>query len=411
MKIAIAHYSSSKDISGVTTWLENLVLHLQKDGLHPVVHFHHLGMDVKKSSLAPRLQDAGVSVEVVPRSRSFVGDIVQTTKFLNRVKPDIFLPQCLHAHFFAAAIAGEQGLPWALTIHSDDPDYWTIAKARPPVNHGGNIVCVSEHIAQLVVNDKVDSDPNVIPCGVKVSNQIATHSKKPFRIIYSGRLVELQKRLSLVIETLILACKADNTIEGKVIGDGPAMDSSRKTVADAGMENRITFTGFLTPLKVKTELLNAQAILLMSDFEGLPLALLEAMAVGVVPVVRSIPSGIPEIIHHEKTGLLVDDQPENAAKAICRLSSDLELWQLCSKAGRKLIMERYSEDISYSHWLDLIDMLYTKSKINYPIRLPRQILSPDEKRQFGAGYPSSWMWTASIIKRELHNVSRILLGK
>lgn len=43
----------------------------------------------------------------------------------------------------------------------------------------------------------------------------------------------------------------------------------------------------------------------MPDFEGLPLALQEAMATGVVPVVREIESGVPELVHHESKGLVV----------------------------------------------------------------------------------------------------------
>lgn len=40
------------------------------------------------------------------------------------MQPDLFLPQCLHAHYLVAAHADHQGLPWIFTIHSDDPDYW-----------------------------------------------------------------------------------------------------------------------------------------------------------------------------------------------------------------------------------------------------------------------------------------------
>jgi colanic acid/amylovoran biosynthesis glycosyltransferase len=68
----------------------------------------------------------------------------------------------------------------------------------------------------------------------------------------------------------------------------------------------------------------------MSDFEGLPVALLEGMAAGVVPVVRSIPSGIPELVHHEKTGLLVPNEPTQAAEALIGISRDPALWQHCA---------------------------------------------------------------------------------
>jgi colanic acid/amylovoran biosynthesis glycosyltransferase len=68
-------------------------------------------------------------------------------QFLNQVQPDLFLPQCLHAHYVAAAHAGRQGLPWIFTMHSDDPDYWCVAEALTPETHDGSSVCVSQFLA------------------------------------------------------------------------------------------------------------------------------------------------------------------------------------------------------------------------------------------------------------------------
>jgi len=58
----------------------------------------------------------------------------------------------------------------------------------------------------------------------------------------------------------------------------------------------------------------------MSEFEGLPTALLEFMAAGVVPVVRAIERSIPELVHHERTGLLVGIDLPEAATASFRLN-------------------------------------------------------------------------------------------
>ncbi len=79
----------------------------------------------------------------------------------------------------------------------------------------------------------------------------------------------------------------------------------------------------------------------MSDYEGLPISLLEAMACGVVPVARKIPSGIPELVLEGETGLLVDASPEKAASALIRLLDDPGPWHRCSQASRRLIAEKY----------------------------------------------------------------------
>ena len=406
MKIALAHYSSPQDISGVTTWFENFVLRLKNDGYHPLVQLHHFGTKVEESPLALVMREAAIYVEVVPRARSLSSDVIQTVAFLNRVKPDIFLPQCLHSHFLAAAIAGDQGLPWALTLHSDDPDYWNIATLRPPKKHGGKLFCVSDHIRHLAVRSGLDSSPSVIPCGVKVPVGTTAYNQKPFCVVYSGRVIEVQKRLGLVMATLIQACRMDNRITAKIVGDGPAMKSSRRAVKQSGLKHRIHFLGRLTPSEVQVELRQAQAVLLMSDFEGLPVSLLEAMAVGVVPVVRSIPSGIPEIVFHEVTGLLVNGQPENAAEGLCRLADDSALWHRCSFAGREHVLENYSEDASYKLWLNAIQDLYSESIVDYPVRLPPQILRAYEMSLLDAAYPS----TLQIFARRLKCSARAMVN-
>ena len=414
MKLALAHYSSPADISGVTTWFERLAMRLHNDGVNLAVHLHHFGRNPDEASLLPSLRDGGVPVEVVSRQASLRADVVQTLGFLNRYQPTVFLPQCLNAHYFAAAIAGKQCVPWALTMHSDDPDYWGIASLRRPAAYGGTLVCVSEHIALLAAERGLGVGSPVIPYGVDVPSQFATYSSEPFRVVYSGRLVELQKRMSLVIATLIHACLRDPRIVATVIGDGPALIPSRETVAKAGLTQRITFIGRLAPERVKLELLSAQAILLMSDFEGLPVALLEAMAAGVVPVVRFIPSGIPELVQHERTGLLGDDRPENVAGLLVRLAHDASLWQRCSVAGRELVAQHYSADVCYRRWLALVQELDSRSAVRYPLRIPWRLNLPRNDPGYGGGNAPArplWRRAASRLKQGLTDTGRKLLAK
>lgn len=108
----------------------------------------------------------------------------------------------------------------------------------------------------------------------------------------------------------------------------------------------------------------SQAILLMSDFEGLPVALLEAMAAGVV---RAIDSGIPELVHHEHTGLLVPNDPIAAASALVRLSEDPGLWQHCSEQARALMQSHYSADHCIERWLEVIGEPQSAEGARFPI--------------------------------------------
>ncbi len=375
-KIAFSHYSVKNDISGVTTWLERLLLRLHNDGFPVVVYLQHFGSDVEESSLLHPLRQAGILVEIELRSPYIEGDIHGTLAFLNRHQPQVFIPQCLEAMYYTAGIAGRAGLPWAMTIHSDDPVYWAIAETIPPETNGGLMVGVSNYICQLAIERGLAELPQIIPCGVPVSQRTVTFSDSPFRVAFSGRVVETQKRISLVLAAMAQACCLDSRIECVIVGDGVALASSRQWVIEQGLGDRIHFLGRLEPPAVQAELAQCQAFLLMSDFEGLPVALLEAMAIGVVPVVRAISSGIPELVKNNQTGLLVDDTPEQAAAAIIHLANHPDIWSQYSTAGKLLVAQKYSEEVCYQRWLDIIVKLCDRSTIQYPIPIPRKIPLP-----------------------------------
>jgi glycosyltransferase involved in cell wall biosynthesis len=367
MRIAFAHYSSADDISGVTSWLIQLALYLKGEGFSVAILLLDLCEPGDNSPIELALRQGGIEIFKSPPTGSLRQDVNATLAFLNAWQPDVFLPQCKAPHFVAAAIAGRCGLPWGFTLHSDDPDYWAIAESLPPQKLGGQTICISKHIQAELSKKGGESQAVVIPCGVSIPATTTHYSAQPFQVVYSGRLWEHQKRASLVVESLIRACQRSDAITATLIGDGYSRPACEQQVRDAGLGDRIRFSGRLPFAGVQEILLQSQAILLMSDFEGLPVALLEAMAAGVVPVVRLIPSGIPEVVRQGETGLLVGEDPDQAAEAIRALAEDPALWQRCSTASRQLVEERFSSDHCHGQWLALVRQLQTTSKPTYPI--------------------------------------------
>jgi colanic acid/amylovoran biosynthesis glycosyltransferase len=370
-KIAFAHYSAPNDIGGVTTWFERLVLRLKADGRSVAVLLHHLGDDIQESTILAPLVSAGIEVEITPRASSIYGDMKTTLEFLNRHRPSVFAPQCLSATSVAASVAGKQGLPWIMTIHSDDPEYWAIAESVRPAESGGAFVGVSEHISRSILNRGLSRMSETIPCGVAIPSLSARYVASPFRVVYSGRLVETQKRISLVVAALVEACRQSANIEGLLIGDGPERASAERVVLEAGLQERIRFAGRVVPGDVQGELAKCQALLLMSDFEGLPVAVLEAMAVGVVPVVRNIQSGIPELVRHQREGILVTEDPMEAAASLVELAGNPAQWKLCSREATALVSSRFGEESCYRRWTALLDELSAASMVQYPLVSPR----------------------------------------
>ena len=365
--IAFAHYSTNNDVSGVTTWLEQLAVWLHQGGYEPVFHLQHVGEDVADSTLAKALAGHGIPFEIVPRSNYTEDNVRSLLSFLNRKKPRLFIPQCIHAYFYAAMLGGRKGLPWIFTMHANDPYYWAMVKATRPEESAGKVVCVSDFLQQSLLRLQFSKDPVKIPCGVQLPLQHATFSNRPFRVVYSGRVVEFQKRISLVAATMMAACKLNPHIECIIIGDGEALDSVRQQVLASPVSRQIRFTGRCTPEEVRALLPDCQAILLMSDFEGLPVAILEAMAAGVVPVVRRSDSGLPELIVEGDSGCWCPDDPEQAARVLLSLSEDPARWERLSRGARERVAQGYDMEENFHCWKAVIDGLLAGSQPEFPL--------------------------------------------
>ena len=401
MRIAFAHYSSADDISGVTSWLIQLALCLKAEGCSVAIFLLDLCEPGDSSPLELAMGNGGIEIFKSTPTGSLRKDVDATLAFLNAWRPDVFLPQCKPHHYVAAAIAGRCGLPWGLTLHSDDPDYWATASSLPPLNNGGKTICVSQHIQARLAQQGGESKAVVIPCGVSIPVTTTHYCAHPFQVVYSGRLWEHQKRASLVVESLIRACQRSEAITATLIGDGYSRQGCEQQVRDAGLADRIRFSGRLPFAGVQEILLQSQAILLMSDFEGLPVALLEAMAAGVVPVVRSIPSGIPEVVRQGDTGLLVSDDPDEAAAALGALADNPGLWQSCSAASRQLVEERFSSDHCHGQWLALVRQLQATGKPTYPIEGLHGVRLSKLSPLLKAGYRRPRDWDSLQLRQRL----------
>jgi glycosyltransferase involved in cell wall biosynthesis len=379
-RIAFANYSKNNDLGGVTTWLEALLLRLHDDGVPVSLLLHHYDKEITGPGIWSTLRNAGIPVEIIPASieeenanpRRFARG---TLEFLNRYASPVFLPNCRNGLYFAAQIAGRQGVPWAFTIHSDEPLFWNVAKAISVISSSGVFVGVSRYVGQQVIQQGLAKHSSVIPHGVPLSEKRTSFSDAPFKVAYSGRIIEEQKRISLVLRTMALACRQDHRLECWLIGDGPEAESSQAWVREQGLTDRIFFTGRLEVQEVRKRISQFQAVLLMSDYEGLGISLLEAMACGVVPVARRI-QPITEFVKNNETGLLVDAIPEHAANALIRLIDDPELWLRCSQAAARLVADEYSDQKSYDLWVDFLADLCQLSTVVYPLSIPKRAEIP-----------------------------------
>ncbi len=184
--------------------------------------------------------------------------------------------------------------------------------------------------------------PVIIPYGVRTTEERTCYSADPFTIAYCGRMVEEQKRASLVVRTLIAACQQGQHIRAVLMGEGKARPACQQLVQEAGLADRIVFTGALDAAAVRAQLLKSQALLLMSDYEGLPVALLEAMALG-VPVIVSDAGNLPDLVGEPE--LVVEgDGPEGWTRMFEWLDGNHVRLASLGRSCRERIVQHYSMD-------------------------------------------------------------------
>ncbi|MDU5838435.1 MAG: glycosyltransferase [Pantoea sp.] len=188
----------------------------------------------------------------------------------------------------------------------------------------------------------------------------AFHS--PLRIVSVARLTE-KKGLDVAVKASEILKQRGGQFEFTIIGNGDQDEMMREHIANAGLEDCVSMPGFKPQEEIRAALSEADIFLLPSktaadgDMEGIPVALMEAMAVG-LPVVSTFHSGIPELIENNVSGWLV---PENDAEALAdtlfRLSQgDIDVAPVVAAARRKVETE-FNQHIAYGELARLLEQL------------------------------------------------------
>jgi glycosyltransferase involved in cell wall biosynthesis len=136
-----------------------------------------------------------------------------------------------------------------------------------------------------------------------------------------------------------------------IVGDGDESESLHRQAADAALNQRVIFTGRRDDIP---RLLTAFDVFCMPSYlEGLCNSVLEAFAMR-RPVVATRAGGLPEIVSHERTGLLVPPRdPRRLAEGLIRMLSDRSLAERVAGAGHGLVHERFGVERMVSRTADL----------------------------------------------------------
>jgi glycosyltransferase involved in cell wall biosynthesis len=196
-----------------------------------------------------------------------------------------------------------------------------------------------DEIRKLVPRQNVALVPNAIDCAPLL--QLRRSSSRTLRLVHIGRLIRAKGVFDMV-EGLALAQRQGVAAHLVIAGDGPAAADLRAAVERLGLGRAVTFAGPAYGEDKRKLLAEADVLLLPSHAEGLPYALLEAMAAGVVPVVTPV-GAIADVVQRGVHGVFVPvGDPGAIAAAIRELAGERERLARMSAACCERVAARYS---------------------------------------------------------------------
>ena len=260
--------------------------------------------------------------------------------------------------------------------HSDDPMHYEHVYR---LGHSWNkIVTVSNHILSEIVklNQSLGDKIKCIHYGVpvreeplKFKNKIDKNKK--MSLIYTGRFIQYQKRIHDYVDLAWALYNEGIDYELVMVGDGEEYAKIRDKLMPLINEGVVVLTGRLGHEKMYKLYNRADMFLLLSDFEGLSLSLLESMERGCVPIVYEMDSGIPELIKNKDNGFIIPHNDINAVVSLINeLSGNKELLREMGMKARDSIVREFSENLMIDRYVELIedilgsmDGIYTRQGI------------------------------------------------
>ncbi len=291
-------------------------------------------------------------------------------RFLRSVikeKPDIvhintsIVPLAIFRDVALAAVARFKGRPILLHIHGGPfvagglGSYAVAAAAKKLLRMVDVIIVLSEIEKASLLKHSADLNIRVLPNAIptdEIPQFERTDNEKT--IIFLGRLHE-SKGLNEIAE--ICTALIDQRIDFRFTcyGTGPQQDEFTSRMASV-LGDKFQFGGLVTGMEKWRALANADIFLLPSKYEGLPIALLEAMAVGCVPVISATGS-VPTVVEDGANGFLIE--PDQTADIVDKLkillSNENELKRLSHNA-RSTVSERFDID----NYVEKLDKIYAE---------------------------------------------------
>lgn len=330
----------------------------------------HIASTFAEGPFAQSARDAGIPFHPVeglrPGSgpaglRSAAKDLADLVR---RVRPNLIHSHSTVAGLLSRAVAKRTGVGSVFTAHG-----WSFTEGVPVTRRGlglvtemacrplgSHVICVSRVDMELGRRSRVvpASHLHHVPYGVPDLPRPAAPlpGDEPPVALMIARF-EPQKDHATLVRAL--ARITDIPWRVRFVGDGPLMAETEALARDLAISDRLDFVGF-TPLA--PDLLDqSDVFVLTTNYEGLPISILEALRAG-RPVLASAVSGIPDAIRDGHNGILVQrGDVSSVANGLRRVFADAAWRKLAGERARAL----YEQEFTLDHMVDRVRAVYDRA--------------------------------------------------
>jgi len=267
----------------------------------------------------------------------------------------------IHAHWgsttatMAWIISELTGIPWSITLHRWDIKENNMLEEK--INSAEFVRCISENGRDELLNTigrKYENRVKVIHMGVRIPDNILeskTHKthRDVLRIVTPANLLEVKGHKFLIEACSILIERGVDGFQCVFYGEGPLKGILADMVRDGNLAEHIKLPGVIPHNELIEMYENHEIDIVVlpsittvnGEHEGIPVALMEAMAAG-VPVISTITGGIPELLDSGAGILVPPEDSEALADAIQLLMEDSEMRFKVGAKGREKVEREFA---------------------------------------------------------------------
>jgi glycosyltransferase involved in cell wall biosynthesis len=244
---------------------------------------------------------------------------------------------------------------WSFTMHGPT-EFYDVAAHRLPQKAAAAafVACIGDfarsQLMRLLPPDEWGK-LHVVRCGVELSvfddpgSPVAGEGE--LRILNVAQL-ERRKGQAVLIEAIAQLADAGIPVRATIVGEGPERSALERMCREFGVTGRVELVGAVGQDEIRAYYARADVFCLPSFAEGVPVVLMEAMAMR-LPVVATRIMGVPELVEHDVSGLLAaPGRPDALAAALRALAESPPLRRRLGEEGRQVVAERYDVDRSAS---------------------------------------------------------------